>query len=467
MTVTPSIAIVGAGFSGTLVAAHLLRLARPPLKITLIETEPRRFGRGVAYSATADFHLLNVPAGNMSAFPQDPTHFLRWAQQHEEALCRPPWTSEITAASFVARRAYGDYLCELLAEAERAAVDGICLERRIGTVTGLRSAPPGVLLRLHGGELIPAQRAVIALGNFPPGDPIVEDSSFYGSPHYHRNPWVPGVLSKVLRSESCLLIGSGLTMVDWSLALMQGGYRGTIHVVSRRGLWPRVHRPGYISSFTVDPRHAPHGVRAWLESIRAHIEATGEDWRPLIDALRPSSQQLWQNLPLVERRRFLRHARPQWDCHRHRLAPVIGQTLEGLLASGRMVRHVGRILGYQETHGGVQVHLRVRGQDREERLTVQSVINCSGSECDYRRLQSPLVQALIKQGQIATDPLSLGLAVAPDGALIDQEGCPSLRLFTLGPPQKGTLWETTAVPELRVQALNLATRLLDSIQWSP
>jgi len=34
------------------------------------------------------------------------------------------------------------------------------------------------------------------------------------------------------------------------------------------------------------------------------------------------------------------------------------------------------------------------------------------------------------------------------------------RLFTLGPLRKGELWESTAVPELRVQAERLARRLL-------
>jgi uncharacterized NAD(P)/FAD-binding protein YdhS len=49
VTATPRIAIVGAGFTGTLLAVHLLREARTPVIIHLFE-QHGWFGRGVAYS---------------------------------------------------------------------------------------------------------------------------------------------------------------------------------------------------------------------------------------------------------------------------------------------------------------------------------------------------------------------------------------------------------------------------------
>ncbi|CAL1241794.1 FAD/NAD(P)-binding protein [Candidatus Methylocalor cossyra] len=452
------IAIVGAGFSGTLVAAHLLRQARTPLTIHLIDRDPQQFGRGVAYSSTLGCHLLNVPAANMSAFPDQPQHFLRWAEAREASLLDPPWVTEIGPTSFLPRRAYGDYLCWLLDEAERAAAAGVRLERWIDKARGLTLMPEGVVLELASGVRLRVAKAVLALGNFPPGNPPVADPGFYRSARYHRNPWRPGVLTALLETESCLLIGSGLTMVDWAITLNQAGYRGTIHIVSRRGLWPKPHRLGPPAACAIDPERDPPSVRVWLRAIRRHSEAG--DWRAVIDALRPHNQTLWQRLPPAEQRRFLRHLRPFWDLHRHRVAPVVAERLQALAESGQVVRHVGRIRAYRESGDGVTVSLQARDGGRPSTLRVQAVVNCSGSESNYRRLESALVRDLLGRGLVRPDALALGLEAGPEGALVGADGTLSDRLFTLGPPKKGLLWETTAVPEVRVQAARLAAFLL-------
>jgi uncharacterized NAD(P)/FAD-binding protein YdhS len=459
----PRIAIVGAGFSGTLVAAHLLRQAGAPLTVTLIEGSPRRFGRGVAYAPTDDCPLLNVPAGKMSALPDDPEHFLRWARAREKAWRNPPWVDEVTAQSFLPRRAYGDYLRWVLDTSERTAVPGVRLERRDGEAVGLIPGAGETLLKLAGGETLSAQKVVLALGNFRPGDPWVAAPSFYQSGRYYDDPWAPEGLAGLLQTDACLLIGSGLTMVDWAITLSRAGYPGTLHVVSRRGLWPTAHRPYPPVPFAIDPSTAPPSVRAWLRLIRAHIRASGCDWRSAIDALRPATQSLWQRLPLSEKRRFLRHLRPFWDAHRHRMAPVAADYLRSLVESGRVVRHVGRIVGYREADGKVEVTLRRRGGDQVSSLAVGAVVNCCGSESDYRKLDSPLVKDLLGRGLIRPDPLSLGLEVSSDGALIGAGGIPSRTLFTLGPPQKGILLETNAVPEIRGQASRLAAVLIETV----
>jgi uncharacterized NAD(P)/FAD-binding protein YdhS len=95
------IAIVGSGFSGTMVAYHLARLAaHRRLRILLIE-KSRQFARGLAYSTRCDRHLLNVPAGLMSAVPDEPAHFLDWLKARDPAA---------HAGTFASRRLYGDYL---------------------------------------------------------------------------------------------------------------------------------------------------------------------------------------------------------------------------------------------------------------------------------------------------------------------------------------------------------------------
>jgi uncharacterized NAD(P)/FAD-binding protein YdhS len=457
------IAIIGAGFSGTLVATHLLRQARSPLTIYLIERNPRQFSRGIAYGTSLDGHLLNVPASNMSAFPDDPGHFLRWAEQREQSLLNPPWVTEINPSSFLPRRAYGDYLEWTLDKAERESSRDLRLERRWNEAVEIRVTPWGVDLRLNDGENLQVDQVALALGNFGPADPTVDDPSFYRSARYYGDPWAPDVLPDLLQTRSCLFIGSGLTMVDWAISLSQGGYQGLIYSVSRRGLWPQTHRPYSPTDFPPDPDTPPHSVRTQLHEFRQHLRSSGCDWRAAIDAFRPFSQQRWASLPPVEQKRFLRHIRPYWDCHRHRIAPRIGQQLQILLESGQLVHQIGRIINYRETESGIDVLIRPRGQDHIDTVRVDAVVNCSGSESNYRKLESPLIRNLLEQGLAYPDPQALGFNVAPSGALIGSDGMVSERLFTLGPPKKGMLWETTAVPEIRGQAAQLATRLLTAV----
>jgi uncharacterized NAD(P)/FAD-binding protein YdhS len=107
-----TIAIIGGGFCGTVLAANLLR--RPPAqpsRIVLIERR-EHLGRGVAYQATAHRPLLNVPAGRMSADPGSA------AVRALRAASRDP---ALGAQQFLPRELYGDYLQELLREAAQAA----------------------------------------------------------------------------------------------------------------------------------------------------------------------------------------------------------------------------------------------------------------------------------------------------------------------------------------------------------
>ena len=79
------VAIIGGGASGALTAAWLLRGATAPLSIALIERSGR-FATGVAYGTREPVHLLNVPAGKMSADPDDPEHLLRWLHRRGHEL---------------------------------------------------------------------------------------------------------------------------------------------------------------------------------------------------------------------------------------------------------------------------------------------------------------------------------------------------------------------------------------------
>ena len=98
--------IVGGGASGVLLAAQLLR-HEGPLRVTIVERRAL-LGCGVAYSTSDPGHLLNTRVHNMSAFPDDPGHFLRWLHDSAEAPAATP-------DCFASRAAYGRYLEGLLA----------------------------------------------------------------------------------------------------------------------------------------------------------------------------------------------------------------------------------------------------------------------------------------------------------------------------------------------------------------
>ena len=454
-----TIAIVGGGFSGCMVAVHLLHEATTPLRIVLIERHDMP-GRGVAYRDQPEVHLLNVRAEAMSAFPAEPDHFLNWLNA-AYSPCHPVGTGE-----FLPRRLYGFYIQSLLEEAQRSARRGVSLEIRADEVLGLRETAGGARLRLAKGGTLLAQRVVLALGNPGPADPPVQDPSFYSSPRYQGHAWsTPGLLA-IGREDDVLLIGSGLTTLDWLSALRARGHRGQIHVVSRRGLLPQLHRAAPAHALSFDPMALVPRVSVLLKRLRAEIklaESRGGDWRGVIDALRPYTQRLWQQLSAVEQRRFLRHVRPYWEIHRHRAAPRIVESVYESLRTGRLELLAARLVGFEEGPDAVTVLLQPRGGESLITRSVQRVINCTGPESNYRRLNHPLVRDLREQGLIVADALGLGLLTDAQGALLDREQQVRGVLHTLGAARKGQLWETTAVPEIRVQAQALALRLLASL----
>jgi uncharacterized NAD(P)/FAD-binding protein YdhS len=422
----------------------------------------------VAYGTTVRTHLLNVPAGRMSGLADQPSHFLDWALARREALLDPPWVPDVGPSAFLPRRAYGAYLADLLEEAARAAGPGVGLERVEGEAVDIRRTAGGYRIDLGPRGALEAGTVVLALGNFPPGDPVLSDARGLRSPRYLANPWAAGLPGPVLRTDACLLLGSGLTMADWAVSLAEAGYRGRIVVLSRRGLWPQVHEASPAPCVLPGPGERPRTVRGWLRWLRGAADEGG-GWRAAVDALRPETPALWSALGETEQRRFLRHARPYWDCHRHRLPPGVAATLETLRASGQLVPRAGRLLACREAPDGLDITLQPRSGGAPEALRVGAIVNCMGSESDYRRLDSPLVRRLLERGLARTDAHGLGLATTGEGRLLGLDG-PQSSLFTLGPPRKGQAWETTAVPEIRVQAAALAALLLEGPAggtWDP
>jgi len=449
----PRIVIIGGGFSGSMLAVELVRRAAAKVSVVLIErkTVP---GRGVAYGTQFEGHLLNVRAKNMSAYGDVPDHFVKWAQRNYSASVKPD--------DFLPRPTYGQYISSQLREATRGrAADFRCIQNE---AVALAHAGNRLLIRLADGNTVIAEKVVLALGNFPPADLQIPGKTSTGS-RYVANPWSGDALASMTQDEKVLLIGSGLTSVDVILELRARGFEGTIHLLSRRGLLPQRHAAVPFPPFPIE--NMPRTARGLLRLIRVQIkkaEQRGSNWRAVVDSLRPVSQQIWRLLPQVEQRRFLRHLRTYWDVHRHRIADRISDQLALQMRGGQIQIHAGRITEYLETPGGVDITYRHRKTGNLAKLRVDRVVNCTGPEGDCRRVGSPVLSDLMEKQLARPDELKLGLDVADDGAVLDSQGSPSSCLYALGPLRKGKLWESIAVPELRVQVAALARLLVGGIQ---
>lgn len=455
-----TIAIIGGGFSGTMLAVQLLRGARGAVSVVLLERGPVP-GRGVAYGTQFEGHLLNVRAKNMSAYPDVPDHLVRWAERN--------YSSSVKPDDFLPRTVYGQYISTQLREAVRSrpgyfrciqdeAVALTLSEAR--DATGKRVAE----IRLASGTTVVADKVALALGNFPPADLSLPGKTS-NSPRFIANPWSAKV-PEAHRDKAVLLIGSGLTSVDTAIGLRARGFEGTIHILSRRGLLPQSHRatpppPPFWNA------NSPRTVRGLLHQTRLEIKAAetnGLNWRQIVDSLRPVTQKIWQSLPPAEQHRFLRHLRTYWDVHRHRIAERIADQLTLQHRSGEIQIHAGRITEYREDADGVDIAYRERKTGKTAKFRVDHVFNCTGPDADYRRVGSPLLLDLLEKKLARPDEVSLGLDISNEGSLLDTNATPSDILFALGPLRKGKLWESVAVPELRVQAAELAQLFLSACQ---
>lgn len=437
------VAIVGAGFSGTLLAVNLLRLGQ---RVVLVERDPVKLAKGEAFATRRPEHLLNVRAANMSAFPDQADHFVRWMG----------FSGGGQVNRFVPRLAYGQYLLDQLIDA-LAAAEGRG-EIRTGEVGAARFEAGAVRLEVSGGPEIECRAVVLALGNFPPAPlPALGDLRVgVVAP----DPWSPSALRGLGAAEHVLLVGTGLTAIDVALSLDHAGYAGRITALSRRGLRPHPHLPVGPEVEAVG-RPQSRGSQL-LRDVRRRAAEIG--WHAAVDELRPHVQSLWRGHSAEEQDRFLRHARPYWDIHRHRLAPAVDERIAALERAGRLRFVAGELLGAEPGLTGATVRFRPRGTAGLERLPVDRIVNCTGPGGDFSRLPDPLVGNLLAGGLIRPDAHRLGLDVDHAGRVRDAAGSPQDRLFAVGPITKGEAWEIIAVPDIRRQVWDLA-RLLADAHW--
>lgn len=442
------ITIIGGGASGTLLAVNLIKHhGDTPIEVNLVERR-KTIGRGVAYSTAENIHLLNVPAAKMGAFPDDVGHFHKWLQENGY---------EYAAGDFVPRKIYGDYLLEVLVDviAEKSSNASVNLldDEAIDIVTEDDSA----LVLLKSGEVLPSHRVVLAFGNFLPPVPATETRDFTSADKYFQNAWDNTLPDRIAPTDNVLVIGTGLTAVDNILSFYHRGHQGKIVAISTHGWFPMVHQHADPYPSFKEEIEGETNIRRIFKAVRRHCRHA-ENWRGVIDSLRPYTQEVWHGLPVNEKQRFMRRLRRVWDISRHRIPPKCNEILQQMQADGTLEVRRGRLRDI--TPIGAEFDVKFTTKGCEDMISVDAVINCTGSESNFAKIDFPLVRNLIARGEIEPDELFLGLKATRDGKIINKRNETSNVISTLGTALKGVLWESTAMPEIRVQARNLAMDLL-------
>lgn len=442
------ITIVGAGYAGSTLATELATSYDTDVDVCLVGA-PGNFGGGIAYGDARGEHLLNARAGQLGATAGKPAGFARWLNLSEQAR-----------DAFLPRAAYGEYLLERLHEAESISTNLTTLEHEVVEIDRL----PGRGFRVHldDGDLFESDCVVLAVGALPPQRLPGVGPRLARDPRYVASPWEAGELERIHRDARLLVVGTGLTMVDIVATLNRRGHRGPVVALSRHGLLPQAHTEVAADPVELPPRLLRTLHESDLHALTAAVRRLSrcvDDWRVVVDALRPELQDFWRGLSPMQRARFLRHVRPYWESHRHRMAPKVAAEIDDARASGRLQVVAGRLLRAGIADQGLHALIRRRGRVEAERHEFDVLVRATGLDTDITRTTHPLVQHLVASGTILPDELGLGMRVSRDSEVLDAQWQPVDGLYCIGALARGECWEMTAINELRSAIYRLARRL--------
>lgn len=442
------ITIIGAGFTGTTLAAQLATSFDTDLDVHLVGVAGN-FGSGVAYGDARGEHLLNARAGQLGAFADRPADFAQWLNLSTRAH-----------HAFLPRVAYGEYLLDRLHDAETTSTNLTTLEQEVIEIDSVPSG--GYRIHLDDGASFFSDRVVLAVGALPPQRLAGVGPRLARHSRYVASPWQEGELERIDADTRLLIVGTGLTMIDVVATLRRRGHRGEIIAMSRHGLLPQRH-----TEVPSDPVEVPpillqalraNDLHAMVAAVRS-VSRLVDDWRTLIDALRPHLQAFWGGLSATQRSRFLRHVCPYWETHRHRMAPRAADDIDDALKSGQLRLLKGRLLRAGIADNAVSVLIRPRGSPTAEQHMFDGLIRATGLDTDISRTTHPLIQHLVASGTIIPDPLGLGIRTSPAFEVLDADGHPVPGLYCVGALARGHCWELTAIGELRSAVYALSRRL--------
>jgi uncharacterized NAD(P)/FAD-binding protein YdhS len=203
-----------------------------------------------------------------------------------------------------------------------------------------------------------------------------------------------------------------------------------------------------------------------LKAFRRELKKAhemGMNWRAVIDSIRPHTQEIWSKLPPAELKKFVEHIRHIWGVARHRMPPENARILEAMLEQNQLQLSAGRMVKVTKNGSKFEMEYVHSNLNQVSKATGQVLINCTGPQSDYSKINNPLLKDLLHQGLARKDSLSMGFDTTKEGRLINADGKMEQGLYTIGPPMKGILWEITAVPEIKMQAEKMAASIMHQL----
>lgn len=453
------VVIVGGGYTGTAVAIHLARAARPGLEITVVE--PRaQVGQGVAYSSADATHRINVPAERMWLSRAEQDSFERWYEE-ADGLRDDPDARWHDGKIYPRRGVFGRYMAEKFAQAAGEGAGRLrhLQDRAIDWRDGVVVTEKGARLK--------ADRVVLAVSHPPPSPPRELAQALARHPGLIADPWRNDALDGVAPNDRLAIIGTGLTMADVVASLQRRGHRGIATAFSRRGQLSRPNVSGDFADWALDLSPTPPATpRGWLRLIRREIQRAAvrhQPWQKVLDEIRVNGQTVWQQWPLVEQQRFLRHLRAYWDAHRYRIAPQLSTLLARKRAEGSLRVLAARLQRTTiDDDRRIALHLQ-RRDGAAEILHVDKVVVTTGPAHGALLESIPLFHALARRGELRADPLGLGLLVDEHSQAINRQGEGNPRLLVAGPAARGRFGELIGLPQVADHAEAVAQRILAAV----
>ncbi|RUM12913.1 FAD/NAD(P)-binding protein [Rhizobium fabae] len=453
----PVVAIIGGGVSGAGVAYHLASANCREHPVIMVFEPRAELGRGLAYDTADPAHRINVPAAKMSLQPDDVGEFQAWIEARD-AVADDPEANRSDGMLFPRRRLFGDYVASLL---KPLLEDGTVRHCR-ATVTGVeRHAGRWSILDDKGG-VTEADIVAIATSHPPPAAPGRLAASLAAHPRFVADTTKPSALNVIRPHDRVLVIGNGLTAADVIASLAQRGHVGPMTAISRRGLRSRGHAPVPQPLFGDFGLDAAHSAGFLLARVRTAIEAAkaqGISWHGVIDQVRAQGHDLWQALPVAERRRLVRHLRPYWDVHRFRIAPQVEAVLDEAIATGRLNILAGSVADARIDGERILCTLQPRHQREPLEERYDAVVVTTGPAHGGILETQPWLAALAANGHLMLDPTGLGLACTERSEAIGSSGTADPSLLISGPLARGTFGELMGLPQVTEHAFFVATEI--------
>ena len=440
---TNTIAIIGGGISGTLTVLNCIKQSKKPISIIWFDTH-NNFCKGYAYSTIEEGHLLNVRANNMSIFFDEPTHFTQWLNQHYP---------HYNPTDFVPRKIFGEYVNDIF-ENTKKTNQLVFITQLAEEVISIDKLDDSFELKTKNTYLV--QKLVLAFGNFLPPHPKSISSDYISSENYFQNAFHPSLTHKILNKNNITIIGSGLTMIDVVISLSKNKYKGLIHIISPHAYVPDVHHENAFPSVSpfIEEKKI-YSLSEILSIVNKQLKiAKNQGLNPhsIIDVMRPYFQNIWVNFSIDEKHQFLRHLRHKWGVARHRAPMQSMIVFQELISNNKIGLIKGRVFDIKYSEKNFVIFYS-NSQQSSQTLKTDLIINCTGPEADYTKIKMPLIQNLLKNQIITPNFIKYGINAQKDGQI-------SQNVYTLGPPLKGVLWESTAVPEISAQAYKLAVNFI-------